>query len=159
MVRPKIRLSLLRLSCWLKCLDLCHIWYFPSQCLYGHRNTNQPLIFHAGSAFISLAVHKSGGGKRDVASHAVCVRCLGNTYKYQAGNRMNALLWFKHLSAACQSNRQQVRSFRSRMAEHFYRLLHMPVFTGAGQPDVVRVSHAEECDRAKERGMRKRGGR
>lgn len=36
--------------------------------------------------------------------------CLGNTYKYQAGNRMNALLWFKHLSAACQSNRQQVWS-------------------------------------------------
>uniref|UniRef100_A0A8C6T8R5 Ral GEF with PH domain and SH3 binding motif 2 n=1 Tax=Neogobius melanostomus TaxID=47308 RepID=A0A8C6T8R5_9GOBI len=33
----------------------------------------------------------------------------GNTYKYQAGNRMNALLWFKHLSAACQSNRQQVK--------------------------------------------------
>uniref|UniRef100_A0AAZ3PEE1 Ras-GEF domain-containing protein n=1 Tax=Oncorhynchus tshawytscha TaxID=74940 RepID=A0AAZ3PEE1_ONCTS len=33
---------------------------------------------------------------------------LGNTYKYQAGNKMNALLWFKHLSAACQSNRQQV---------------------------------------------------
>ncbi|XP_067370715.1 ras-specific guanine nucleotide-releasing factor RalGPS2 isoform X5 [Channa argus] len=32
----------------------------------------------------------------------------GNTYKYQAGNRVNALLWFKHLSAACQSNRQQV---------------------------------------------------
>ncbi|XP_034440088.1 ras-specific guanine nucleotide-releasing factor RalGPS2 isoform X2 [Hippoglossus hippoglossus] len=32
----------------------------------------------------------------------------GNTYKYQAGNRMNALLWFKHLSGACQSNRQQV---------------------------------------------------
>ncbi|KAM3875900.1 ras-specific guanine nucleotide-releasing factor RalGPS2 [Diretmus argenteus] len=32
----------------------------------------------------------------------------GNTYKYQAGNRMNAMLWFKHLSAACQSNRQQV---------------------------------------------------
>uniref|UniRef100_G3PNR3 Ral GEF with PH domain and SH3 binding motif 2 n=1 Tax=Gasterosteus aculeatus aculeatus TaxID=481459 RepID=G3PNR3_GASAC len=32
----------------------------------------------------------------------------GNTYKYQAGNRMNALLWFKHLSAACQSNTQQV---------------------------------------------------
>ncbi|XP_071010371.1 ras-specific guanine nucleotide-releasing factor RalGPS2 isoform X3 [Oncorhynchus clarkii lewisi] len=31
----------------------------------------------------------------------------GNTYKYQAGNKMNALLWFKHLSAACQSNRQQ----------------------------------------------------
>ncbi|TNN60577.1 Ras-specific guanine nucleotide-releasing factor RalGPS1 [Liparis tanakae] len=35
----------------------------------------------------------------------------GNTYKYQAGNRMNALLWFKHLSAACQSNRQQVASW------------------------------------------------
>uniref|UniRef100_A0A672JGZ5 Ral GEF with PH domain and SH3 binding motif 2 n=1 Tax=Salarias fasciatus TaxID=181472 RepID=A0A672JGZ5_SALFA len=32
----------------------------------------------------------------------------GNTYKYQAGNRGNAQLWFKHLSAACQSNRQQV---------------------------------------------------
>uniref|UniRef100_A0A671Q8N0 Ral GEF with PH domain and SH3 binding motif 2 n=1 Tax=Sinocyclocheilus anshuiensis TaxID=1608454 RepID=A0A671Q8N0_9TELE len=31
----------------------------------------------------------------------------GNSYKFQAGNRMNALLWFKHLSAACQSNRQQ----------------------------------------------------
>uniref|UniRef100_A0A3P9IBT7 Ral GEF with PH domain and SH3 binding motif 2 n=1 Tax=Oryzias latipes TaxID=8090 RepID=A0A3P9IBT7_ORYLA len=31
----------------------------------------------------------------------------GNTYKYQAGNRTNAMLWFKHLSAACQSNRQQ----------------------------------------------------
>ncbi|XP_051954159.1 ras-specific guanine nucleotide-releasing factor RalGPS2-like isoform X2 [Xyrauchen texanus] len=32
----------------------------------------------------------------------------GNSYKFQAGNRMNALLWFKHLSAACQSNRQKV---------------------------------------------------
>ncbi|KAM8890188.1 ras-specific guanine nucleotide-releasing factor RalGPS2 isoform X2 [Synchiropus splendidus] len=32
----------------------------------------------------------------------------GNTYKYQAGSRMNALLWFKHLSTACQKNRQQV---------------------------------------------------
>ncbi|XP_028817130.1 ras-specific guanine nucleotide-releasing factor RalGPS2 isoform X1 [Denticeps clupeoides] len=32
----------------------------------------------------------------------------GNSYKYQAGNKMNALLWFKHLSAACQSNKQQV---------------------------------------------------
>uniref|UniRef100_A0A8C1SJC2 Ral GEF with PH domain and SH3 binding motif 2 n=1 Tax=Cyprinus carpio TaxID=7962 RepID=A0A8C1SJC2_CYPCA len=31
-------------------------------------------------------------------------------YQYMiiSGNRMNALLWFKHLSAACQSNRQQV---------------------------------------------------
>uniref|UniRef100_A0A8C9Y5D1 Ral GEF with PH domain and SH3 binding motif 2 n=1 Tax=Sander lucioperca TaxID=283035 RepID=A0A8C9Y5D1_SANLU len=37
----------------------------------------------------------------------------GNTYKYQAGNRMNALLWFKHLSAACQSNRQQVWRFEN----------------------------------------------
>lgn len=35
---------------------------------------------------------------------------LGNSYKFQAGNRMNAMLWFKHLSAACQSNRQQVRA-------------------------------------------------
>ncbi|XP_072275855.1 ras-specific guanine nucleotide-releasing factor RalGPS2 isoform X4 [Pyxicephalus adspersus] len=32
----------------------------------------------------------------------------GNSYKFQAGNRANAMLWFKHLSAACQSNRQQV---------------------------------------------------
>ncbi|XP_062311324.1 ras-specific guanine nucleotide-releasing factor RalGPS2-like isoform X1 [Osmerus eperlanus] len=32
----------------------------------------------------------------------------GNSYKYQAGNKANAQLWFKHLSAACQSNRQQV---------------------------------------------------
>ncbi|XP_066117331.1 ras-specific guanine nucleotide-releasing factor RalGPS2 isoform X4 [Saccopteryx bilineata] len=32
----------------------------------------------------------------------------GNSYKFQAGNRMNALLWFKHLSAACQSDRPQV---------------------------------------------------
>ncbi|XP_023674547.1 ras-specific guanine nucleotide-releasing factor RalGPS2-like isoform X1 [Paramormyrops kingsleyae] len=32
----------------------------------------------------------------------------GNTYKYQAGSRANAQLWFKHLSAACQSNKQQV---------------------------------------------------
>ncbi|XP_074952968.1 ras-specific guanine nucleotide-releasing factor RalGPS2 isoform X3 [Phalacrocorax aristotelis] len=32
----------------------------------------------------------------------------GNSYKFQAGNKMNAMLWFKHLSAACQSNRQQV---------------------------------------------------
>ncbi|XP_053549258.1 ras-specific guanine nucleotide-releasing factor RalGPS2 isoform X1 [Bombina bombina] len=31
----------------------------------------------------------------------------GNSYKFQAGNRMNAMLWFKHLSNACQSNRQQ----------------------------------------------------
>uniref|UniRef100_A0A673JWL4 Ras-specific guanine nucleotide-releasing factor RalGPS2-like n=1 Tax=Sinocyclocheilus rhinocerous TaxID=307959 RepID=A0A673JWL4_9TELE len=29
-------------------------------------------------------------------------------YMIISGNRMNALLWFKHLSAACQSNRQQV---------------------------------------------------
>lgn len=33
---------------------------------------------------------------------------LGNSYKFQAGSRMNAMLWFKHLSAACQSDRQQV---------------------------------------------------
>lgn len=45
---------------------------------------------------------------RDLAPHSVCLHRLGNTYKYQAGNRMNALLWYKHLSAACQSNRQQV---------------------------------------------------
>ncbi|KAG9483057.1 hypothetical protein GDO78_009154 [Eleutherodactylus coqui] len=32
----------------------------------------------------------------------------GNSYKFQAGNRVNAMLWFKHLSGACQSNRQQV---------------------------------------------------
>uniref|UniRef100_A0A8C5D366 Ral GEF with PH domain and SH3 binding motif 2 n=1 Tax=Gadus morhua TaxID=8049 RepID=A0A8C5D366_GADMO len=32
----------------------------------------------------------------------------GNTYKYQAGTRTNALMWFKYLSTACQSNRQQV---------------------------------------------------
>lgn len=32
----------------------------------------------------------------------------GNSYKFQAGNRVNSMLWFKHLSAACQSNRQQV---------------------------------------------------
>ncbi|XP_070602782.1 ras-specific guanine nucleotide-releasing factor RalGPS2 isoform X2 [Erythrolamprus reginae] len=32
----------------------------------------------------------------------------GNSYKFQAGNRMNAMLWFKHLSAACQSNKQPV---------------------------------------------------
>ncbi|XP_043555910.1 ras-specific guanine nucleotide-releasing factor RalGPS2 isoform X4 [Chiloscyllium plagiosum] len=31
----------------------------------------------------------------------------GNSYKFQAGNRGNAMLWFKHLSSACQSNRQQ----------------------------------------------------
>uniref|UniRef100_A0A2K6FPI5 Ral GEF with PH domain and SH3 binding motif 2 n=1 Tax=Propithecus coquereli TaxID=379532 RepID=A0A2K6FPI5_PROCO len=31
-----------------------------------------------------------------------------NSYKFQAGNRMNAMQWFKHLSAACQSNKQQV---------------------------------------------------
>ncbi|NXA53646.1 RGPS1 factor, partial [Nothocercus julius] len=36
----------------------------------------------------------------------------GNSYKFQAGNRMNAMLWFKHLSAACQSNRQQVSAKR-----------------------------------------------
>lgn len=36
------------------------------------------------------------------------VLILGNSYKFQAGNRMNAMLWFKHLSAACQSNKQQV---------------------------------------------------
>lgn len=35
---------------------------------------------------------------------------LGNSYKFQAGSRMNAMLWFKHLSAACQSNKQQVSS-------------------------------------------------
>lgn len=35
----------------------------------------------------------------------------GNSYKFQAGNRVNAMLWFKHLSAACQSNRQQVRGW------------------------------------------------
>ncbi|KAB0345776.1 hypothetical protein FD754_022702, partial [Muntiacus muntjak] len=34
----------------------------------------------------------------------------GNSYKFQAGSRMNAMLWFKHLSAACQSNKQQVKN-------------------------------------------------
>ncbi|XP_041064520.1 ras-specific guanine nucleotide-releasing factor RalGPS2 isoform X5 [Carcharodon carcharias] len=33
----------------------------------------------------------------------------GNSYKFQAGKRGNAMLWFKHLSSACQSNRQQVQ--------------------------------------------------
>ncbi|XP_064859184.1 ras-specific guanine nucleotide-releasing factor RalGPS2-like isoform X2 [Oncorhynchus nerka] len=42
----------------------------------------------------------------------------GNTYKYQAGNKMNALLWFKHLSAACQSNRQQVTHTHSHTHTH-----------------------------------------
>ncbi|KAM9530040.1 ras-specific guanine nucleotide-releasing factor RalGPS2-like isoform 2-T7 [Salvelinus alpinus] len=42
----------------------------------------------------------------------------GNTYKYQAGNKMNALLWFKHLSAACQSNRQQVTHTLSHTHTH-----------------------------------------
>uniref|UniRef100_A0A8C1MRL7 Ral GEF with PH domain and SH3 binding motif 2 n=1 Tax=Cyprinus carpio TaxID=7962 RepID=A0A8C1MRL7_CYPCA len=45
----------------------------------------------------------------------------GNSYKFQAGNRMNALLWFKHLSAACQSNRQQVSvCFDLFSSESFY---------------------------------------
>ncbi|RMC08223.1 hypothetical protein DUI87_14464 [Hirundo rustica rustica] len=38
----------------------------------------------------------------------------GNSYKFQAGNRMNANTWFKHLSAACQSNRQQITEFEKR---------------------------------------------
>lgn len=51
-------------------------------------------------------------------SRRVCLCHLGNTYKYQAGNRMNALLWFKHLSAACQSNRQQVWSCITNSCTH-----------------------------------------
>lgn len=60
--------------------------------------------------------------KQRSASHAVCLCFLGNTYKYQAGNRMNALLWFKHLSAACQSNRQQVKS-HTKTQKFKYQLL------------------------------------
>lgn len=71
------------------------------------------LFFWAGWSRAGLqpafqCVWKADGNEADLACHAVCLCCLGNTYKFQAGNRMNALLWFKHLSAACQSNRQQV---------------------------------------------------
>lgn len=92
-------------------------------------------------------------GTRDLASHTVSLRCLGNTYKYQAGNRMNALLWFKHLSAACQSNRQQVWS-RIKTHTHAHTQTHtvsyilhtLTLYPGASQSDVIRVSDAEECD-------------
>ncbi|KAB0376898.1 hypothetical protein FD755_011342, partial [Muntiacus reevesi] len=40
----------------------------------------------------------------------------GNSYKFQAGSRMNAMLWFKHLSAACQSNKQQLNIFEKFIA-------------------------------------------
>ncbi|XP_067828891.1 ras-specific guanine nucleotide-releasing factor RalGPS1-like [Heptranchias perlo] len=32
----------------------------------------------------------------------------GNSYKFHAESRLNALLWFKHLSRACKSNRKQL---------------------------------------------------
>ncbi|XP_051898129.1 ras-specific guanine nucleotide-releasing factor RalGPS2-like [Pristis pectinata] len=32
----------------------------------------------------------------------------GNSYKFQADSRMNAMLWFKHLSRACKSNWRQL---------------------------------------------------
>ncbi|KAK5622066.1 RasGEF [Crenichthys baileyi] len=65
----------------------------------------------------------------------------GNTYKYQAGNRMNALLWFKHLSAACQSNRQQ-RGMRKRNKEDE----EVEAFT-AMSPDrpILRLSPRPHC--------------
>lgn len=43
----------------------------------------------------------------------------GNSYKFQAGNRLNAMLWFKHLNAACQSNRQQVPANLSDLSSIF----------------------------------------
>uniref|UniRef100_A0A3Q3JLG3 Ral GEF with PH domain and SH3 binding motif 2 n=1 Tax=Monopterus albus TaxID=43700 RepID=A0A3Q3JLG3_MONAL len=65
----------------------------------------------------------------------------GNTYKYQAGNRTNALLWFKHLSAACQSNRQQVWSCTNTHVHtplNTTHLLTRHLFSqGASQSDVV----------------------
>lgn len=67
-----------------------------------HTHTHTHTLTHTLSFVVGMQ-----RGLRDVLS-GFC--CLGNTYKYQAGNRMNALLWFKHLSAACQSNRQQVWS-------------------------------------------------
>ncbi|XP_053765203.1 ras-specific guanine nucleotide-releasing factor RalGPS2 isoform X7 [Panthera pardus] len=48
----------------------------------------------------------------------------GNSYKFQAGNRMNAMLWFKHLSAACQSNRQQGKEADRDQSPHSQTLDH-----------------------------------
>lgn len=90
----------------------------------------------------------------------VCLCRLGNTYKYQAGNRMNALLWFKHLSAACQSNRQQVWSSITNSCTHapthtVSSIVHTsPLYPGASQFDVIRVSDHGDRDWAQERGTR-----
>lgn len=93
-------------------------------------------------------------------SRCVCLCRLGNTYKYQAGNRINALLWFKHLSAACQSNRQQVWSCITNSCTHtpahtVSSIVHTsPLYPGASQFDVIRVSDHGDCDWAQERGTR-----
>lgn len=105
---------------------ISHIWHSSCSCYYTQTHTHHQTLSQTVSHWLCFysnvwAKVKWGFGHlsrvsreqvetRGLAPHAVCLCCLGNTYKYQAGNRMNALLWFKHLSAACQSNRQQVGS-------------------------------------------------
>lgn len=73
---------------------------------------------------------------------------------------MNALLWFKHLSAACQSNRQQVWSCITNSCTHtpphtVSSIVHTSsLYPGASQFDVIRVSDHGDCDWAQERGTR-----
>ena len=87
---------------------------------HTHKHTQSDIVLNCDFVYIVRGGPKSSEAsamfpefcknrwKPDLAAHVICLYCLGNTYKYQAGNRMNALLWFKHLSGACQSNRQQV---------------------------------------------------
>lgn len=109
--------------------------FFP----YTHTHTQSKSLFsyvlYCGS-FTAPAVHRWGWETESQFSATVtsCDRVslcfLGNTYKYQAGNKMNALLWFKHLSAACQSNRQQVT--------HIHTLTH--TYTHTNQPSHFSLS-------------------
>lgn len=131
-------------------LTLC--WTFPQLCFYF---TGQAKV-KLGCSHLSRVLRKQVE-TRELATHTVCLHRLGNTYKYQAGNRMNALLWFKHLSAACQSNRQQVwihTHTHTNTVE--YRLFHKPPPLPRCQPIWCRSNDRWwEGESAKEGGMKK----
>uniref|UniRef100_A0A8C8DL59 Ral GEF with PH domain and SH3 binding motif 2 n=1 Tax=Oryzias sinensis TaxID=183150 RepID=A0A8C8DL59_9TELE len=100
-----------QVAAWTKYwVALCgaQLYYYPAKSLKAtERKHVSPCLKLTWTSAIFHTVFSLQVQTRELSFHTICLCYLGNTYKYQAGNRTNAMLWFKHLSAACQSNRQQ----------------------------------------------------
>uniref|UniRef100_A0A8C7G868 Ral GEF with PH domain and SH3 binding motif 2 n=1 Tax=Oncorhynchus kisutch TaxID=8019 RepID=A0A8C7G868_ONCKI len=115
---PAVTLSAL----WTACLSYLTSLYYLSLHTHTHCLCSHMFCIAAASCCTQMGMGESSSvtvhdwtywaesqfSATGTSCDGVSLCFLGNTYKYQAGNKMNALLWFKHLSAACQSNRQQV---------------------------------------------------